>query len=117
VGYDHGEANAPVCLVDPVCLGELAEALADLERLRRDCKITKHRLMTVRETLDSVLDAAFHRQSFGPIEYLFRREETALAEHQRAAAELTRPKHRWCGLPWLTIGDHGVVPSGLQYLN
>lgn len=51
--------------------------------------------MTVRETLDGVLDEAFRRQSFGPIKHLFRREEIALAAYRKAAADRARLEHRW----------------------
>ena len=51
--------------------------------------------MTVREALDGVVDEAFRRQSFGPIEHLFQREEIALAEHRRAVAERVRLEQRW----------------------
>jgi hypothetical protein len=63
--------------------------------VRRDCKIARNRLMTVRETLDGVLDEAFRRQSFGPIKHLFRREEIALAAYRKAAADRARLEHRW----------------------
>lgn len=120
MGEDHGVVNAPACPVDLVCLRELAEAYDALERVRRDCKITRSRLMTVREALDSVLDEAFRRQSFAPIEHLFQREETAVAEYQHAAAELARAEQRWCAVRAALAYEceiMGSTPSGPQCLN
>lgn len=118
--YDHGVVNAPSCWVDLVCLRELAEAYDALERVRRDCKITRNRLMTVREALDSVLDEAFRRQSFGPIEHLLEREETAVAEYRQAAAELARAEQRWCAVRAALAYESKIMrstPLGPQCLN
>jgi hypothetical protein len=120
MGYDHGVVKAPACWVDLICLMELAEAFEALERVRRDCKISRNRLMTVREALDSVLDEAFRRQSFGPIERLLEREETALAEYQQAAAKLARAEQRWCAVRAALAYESqimGSAPAGPQCLN
>ena len=74
-----GRETRMICLTDLVCLSELGEAFAALERARRDRTIARSRLMTLRESLDRVLDEAFRRQSFGPLKGLFRVEEMALA--------------------------------------
>jgi hypothetical protein len=85
----------PVCLADLVSLDELGEAFAALERARRDRAIARTRLMAVRETLDRVLDEAFRRQSFAPLEHLFRREEMALGRYDGALRQMAQARQRW----------------------
>ena len=87
--------NGHGAIVELVCLPALAESLADLERVRRDCKAATERLMTIRESLDRVLDDAFQRQSFGPLEHLFIEEETALEEYRHLVERLAGAKERW----------------------
>ncbi|HEV2566568.1 MAG TPA: hypothetical protein VGU19_15960 [Microvirga sp.] len=83
---------------DLVCLPALAEILAELEGVRRDCKMARNRLMTIRETLDRVLDVAFRRRSFGPLEHLFRDEEAAMEAYELLAARLAAAEERWIAL-------------------
>ena len=47
------------------------------------------------ESLDRVLDDAFQRQSFGPLEHLFIEEETALEEYRTLVERLAGAKDRW----------------------
>jgi hypothetical protein len=85
-------------IADLVCLPALTETLAELERVRSDCKTARNRLMTIRERLDRVLDDAFRRQSFGPLEHLFRAEEAALEAYEHSAAKLAAAKARRCAI-------------------
>lgn len=51
--------------------------------------------MTIRESPDRVLDDAFRRQSFGPLEHLFHEEETALEEYRRLVERLVSAEAQW----------------------
>jgi hypothetical protein len=95
-----------------VCLPALAETLADLECIRRDCKAATERLMTIRESLDRVLDDALSRQSFGPLEHLFIEEETALEEYRRLAERLASAEARWFAVQAALAFERAVMTSG-----
>ncbi|ANY83580.1 hypothetical protein BB934_35580 (plasmid) [Microvirga ossetica] len=85
----------PICLADLVSLAELGEAFTALERARRHRRIARNRVMTIREALDHVLDEAFRRQSFAPLEHLFRREEMALEDYDETVWQMARAEQRW----------------------
>jgi hypothetical protein len=87
--------NGHGAVAELVCLPALAETLGELERVQRDCKAARNRLMTIRERLDGVLDDAFRRQSFRPLEHLFREEEAALKAYKHSAARLAAAEERW----------------------
>ena len=85
----------PICLADLVSLAELGEAFTALERARRNRRIARNRVMTIREALDHVLDEAFRRQSFAPLEHLFRREEMALENYDETVWQMARAEQHW----------------------
>jgi predicted nucleic acid-binding Zn-ribbon protein len=81
-----------------VTAGVLVEAAADLDRARLRCRQAREDLTSIRERLDRVLDDAFSKGSFRPIEDLFREEEAALARHEAAMARLAAARERCAGL-------------------
>ena len=109
-----GRETRMICLTDLVCLSELGEAFAALERARRDRTIARSRLMTLRESLDRVLDEAFRRQSFGPLKGLFRVEEMALAEYERTAGALAQAVDRWNAVQTALACESHLMRSDLS---
>ena len=85
----------PICLADLVSLAELGEAFTALERARRNRRIARNRVMTIRDALDHVLDEAFRRQSFAPLEHFFRREEVALEDYDETVWQMVRAEQHW----------------------
>jgi hypothetical protein len=99
-------------IADLVCLPVLAGSLDELERVRRDCNTARDRLMTVRESLDRVLDDAYRRRCFGPLEHLFQHEEAALAEYGRLTARLAAAEERWCAVRAALAYEREAMTSG-----
>ncbi|RDI57195.1 hypothetical protein DES45_107112 [Microvirga subterranea] len=79
-----------------VSLPAYEASLAELEEARLELAGARNRLMALRETLDQALEQAYRQQSFGPLEHLFRQEETALAACEALAARLAGAEERWC---------------------
>jgi hypothetical protein len=59
--------------------------------------MARNRLTTLLETLDGALEEALQRQSFAPLEHLFRAEEAAMAACEELAAKLAAAEER-CSL-------------------
>jgi hypothetical protein len=99
-------------IADLVCLPALSGTFNELEGVRRDCKAARERLMAIRESLDRVLDDAFRRQCFGPLEHLFQKEEAAMAEYGRLAARLAAAEERWCAVRAALAYERDLLASG-----
>ena len=63
--------------------------------------------MTIRDALDQVLDEAFRRQSFAPLEHLFRREEMALEDYDETVWQMARAQQRWGSVLLALAQEHG----------
>jgi hypothetical protein len=81
-----------------MCLEAFREATRELEKAQLKYRQAAHDLTSVREKLEQALDHAFQEQSFGPLNPLFTKEETALALFEQATAKLTEAEERWCAL-------------------
>jgi hypothetical protein len=81
-----------------MCLEAFREATRELEEAQLKYRQAAHDLTSVREKLEQALDHAFQEQSFGPLNPLFTKEETALALYEQATAKLTEAEERWCAL-------------------
>jgi hypothetical protein len=68
--------------------------------------------MSVRESLDRVLDDAFRRQSFRPLEHLFREEEVAMEAYGRLAMRLAAAKERWLAVQAALALEREAMTSG-----
>jgi hypothetical protein len=68
--------------------------------------------MSIRESLEQVLDHAYREQSFGPLDHLFTKEEAALALYEQAAAKLTEAEERWCALRVALAYERDLMQEG-----
>ena len=75
-----------------------ANALRDAHRgfdeARRARREAAYTLATIRETLDLVLETAYQKQTFGPLNRLFDEEEAALAAQELAIAMVSEAERR-----------------------
>ena len=81
-----------------VCANALREAYRALDEARRARREAAHTLATIRETLDQVLEIAYEKQTFGPLNRLFDEEEAALATHEQSIAVVNEAETRLSAL-------------------
>ena len=77
-----------------VCASALRDAYRALDEARGARREAAHTLATIRETLDQVLEIAYQKQTFGPLNRLFDEEEAALAAYEQAIAMVSEAETR-----------------------
>jgi hypothetical protein len=98
-----------------ICLEAFCEAVRELEEAQlkyRQAVQAVYDLASVREELVQVLDHASRKQSFGPLDPLFTKEEGALAQFEQAAAKLTEAEERWCALRVALAYEEKLMQEG-----
>jgi hypothetical protein len=95
-----------------ICLEAFREATRELEEAQLKYRQAVYDLASVREELVQALDHAYRKQSFGPLDPLFTKEEDALALYEQAAAKLTEAEERWCALRVALAYEEKLIREG-----
>ena len=90
-------------------LRDAHRALDEARRARREAANT---LATIRETLDLVLETAYQKQTFGPLNRLFDEEEAALAAQELAIAMVSEAERRVSALTTALAFENGRITAG-----
>ena len=106
IGEQHGEMSYAVCA------SALRDAYRALDEARGARREAAHTLATIRETLDLVLETAYQKQTFGPLNRLFDEEEAALAAQELAIAMVSEAERRVSALSTALAFENGRITAG-----
>ena len=95
-----------------VCANALRDAYRALDAAQGARREAAHTLATIRETLDQVLEIAYQKQTFGPLNRLFDEEEAALAAHERATAMVSEAEGRLSALNTALAFENERIAAG-----
>jgi len=90
----------------------LRDAYRALDEARRARRKAANTLATIRETLDLVLETAYQKQTFGPLNRLFDEEEAALAAQELAIAMVREADRRVSALSTALAFENGRITAG-----